>query len=408
MGTPIPNNSAVKRSKRVLLVSPQPFYETRGTPIAVRHVLGALTELGFQIDVLTYPIGETVTLPDVRIFRTPNPLGFHSIPIGLSFRKVFLDVMLLILYVRRIRRSSYDYIHVLEEFAFPVALAGRPAGNYVIYDMASSLPEQLSRSVLFGNRIAQKILRALEKRVFAGVDHVACSAGLAAYVKATCPAAHVTEWFYPVSVDTRERSNARTERRSLQVAGNSPVVMYLGSFAPYQGIEQLLEAAQDVLQRLPNVVFVLVGATPKEQMHMQRKLDPAVRSHIRFIGRVRQERAGQLINIADVLVSPRLFGRNTPLKIMEYIATGKPIVASDNAAHRTFLDETRAVLVECTPLGLAAGITRVLRDEEFARRIGQAARVFAAENFSWPRFVAHVERIYRAADRHHPVGSEPD
>ena len=389
------NDGNVRRPERVLLVSPQPFFETRGTPIAVRHILGARTELGFEVDVLTYPVGEPVTLPSVRIYRTPNPLGFQSVPIGLSFRKVFLDVMLLFLYFRRIRDCEYQYIHVFEELAFPIALIKHSRRGYVLYDMASSLTEQLSRSVLFGNKLMQAILRFFEKRVFAKVDHIACSAGLAAYVSKICPAAQTTEWFYPIFCYREDPQVSEDIRNSLKLTRNSAVVMYSGSFAHYQGIDQLLEAAADVLSRVPSVAFVLVGGTDEDRRRLQRKLQPELASRIHFAGRIPREKVASFLKVADVLVSPRLFGSNTPLKIMEYKAAGKPIVASDIAAHRAVLDQDRAVLVECTSSGLAAGIVKVLLDQKLAGKIGRAAQSFAEQEFSWPRFVKHVSKIYQ-------------
>ena len=85
---------AQSRVGRILVVAPQPFYEDRGTPIAVRQVLEALSELGRPVDLLTFPIGSDVAIRGLRIFRSANPFGFQRVPIGLSIRKVILDLPL--------------------------------------------------------------------------------------------------------------------------------------------------------------------------------------------------------------------------------------------------------------------------------------------------------------------------
>jgi hypothetical protein len=121
----------------VLLVAPQPTYEDRGTPIAVVHVLQALSELGCDTDVLTYPIGVDVPLPGVRWFRTANPLGFEHVPVGLSWRKLALDLLMLPKMASMLRKTRYDYIHAVEEAAFPAALLGRLMGIPLLYDMQS-------------------------------------------------------------------------------------------------------------------------------------------------------------------------------------------------------------------------------------------------------------------------------
>ena len=79
---------------RVLLVTPQPFYEDRGTPIAVRYVAQALSELGAFVDILAFPVGRSVKIPRVRIMRCANPLGLQQVPIGFSWRKIVLDATL--------------------------------------------------------------------------------------------------------------------------------------------------------------------------------------------------------------------------------------------------------------------------------------------------------------------------
>src|SRR5687767_14166924 len=77
---------------RVLVVAPEPFYEDRGTPIAVCQLLKALSQLSYEVDLLTYPIGSDVDIPGVRCLRTSNPLGIRRVPIGFSLRKVLFDV----------------------------------------------------------------------------------------------------------------------------------------------------------------------------------------------------------------------------------------------------------------------------------------------------------------------------
>ena len=69
--------------RRVLVVAPQPFYEDRGTPIAVRQVVEGLSQLGYSVDLLTYPVGSGIQVPGVRLMRTANPLRFKSVPVGL-------------------------------------------------------------------------------------------------------------------------------------------------------------------------------------------------------------------------------------------------------------------------------------------------------------------------------------
>ena len=79
----------------VLIVAPEPFYEDRGTPIAVGQLAAALATLEYRIELITYPIGDDVMLQGLRIERTANLPGLKHVPIGFSLRKVALDLLML-------------------------------------------------------------------------------------------------------------------------------------------------------------------------------------------------------------------------------------------------------------------------------------------------------------------------
>ena len=77
---------------RVLVLAPEPFYEDRGTPIAVQQVLIGLSHLGYEVDVVTYPIGRDLQMEGVKIFRAANVLKIRSVPIGIFLRKMAVDL----------------------------------------------------------------------------------------------------------------------------------------------------------------------------------------------------------------------------------------------------------------------------------------------------------------------------
>jgi len=141
---------------RILFVTPQPFYEHRGSPIAVLQVLRAISELGIHVDLLAFPSGQSVEIENLRIFRYGKALPIHRVPIGFSWRKVLLDFALMRGVRSRLKAERYACIHALEDGIF-VSLALPSASRIpIIYDMHScysratinaSAISQLSRSV---------------------------------------------------------------------------------------------------------------------------------------------------------------------------------------------------------------------------------------------------------------------
>jgi glycosyltransferase involved in cell wall biosynthesis len=187
-------------------------------------------------------------------------------------------------------------------------------------------------------------------------------------------------------------------RRELDLAEDAPVVLYTGNFAEYQGIGLLFDAMPKVLQQMPGASFVLVGAANQTEIDAAYgRLTASVRAGVRCIERQSRERIATFIALAGVLISPRSHGGNFPLKVFDYLAAGKPIVATDVPAHRVVLDDSLAIMVEPDADGVADGIVRALTDQELATALAAATRRFAARELSWPRFVALVEELYALA-----------
>ncbi len=102
----------------------------------------------------------------------------------------------------------------------------------------------------------------------------------------------------------------------------------------------------------------------------------------------------QFLAMADVVVSPREGSGNLPLKIFDYVAAGRPIVATDSPAHRMALDDERAMLVEPSAEALAEAITGLLQHPERAQRLSAAAKAYADQNLGWKVFVDFVSHLY--------------
>lgn len=379
----------------ILVLAPQPFYEDRGTPIALRHVLEALSHLGHSVDVLTYPIGRSVQLPGVRYFRSANPFRWSHVPIGLSVRKVVLDLCLIPAAWRRLQARRYRAIHAVEEAAFPAVALGRLYGVPVVYDMQSSLPEQLARHRILSGRLGQKLLKAAERWLLRRVSVVATSTGLASHVAGAVPGARVREWRFPAADSVITATEVANLRRSLAIPDRVPVVVYSGTFAAYQGLPDLVAAIPAVLRKVPETVFVLVGADGLDGEKLARLTEELVLSgNVRVIERQPREHVPAYLAMADLLVSPRAYGSNLPLKIFDYLAAGKPIVATDVPAHRTLLKGGRAELVEPTAEALARTIADLLLDRERAGHLADEARAYAAGKLGWMGFVRAVAALY--------------
>jgi glycosyltransferase involved in cell wall biosynthesis len=377
-------------------VAPEPFYEDRGTPIAVQQLLTALSQLAYDVDVLTYPVGRTIEIPRVRYFRSGNPFGLRWVPIGFSLRKVLLDATLVPALVARLAAGGYACVHAIEEAAFPAVFFGRRFKVPVIYDMQSSLPEQLARFLAFRNGLARAVLGYAERWLLHRADSIVSSSGLAARVRVLAPAARLREWCYASPPEVVRPEEVVALRAELALPPGARVVLYSGTFEPYQGLPQLLAAIPAVRARHPEVVFLLVGAEGGREAEIEGRHADLVRAGaLRVIGRQPRAAIPRYLALAEVAVSPRAWGDNLPLKIFDYLAAGKAIVASDIPAHRAVLDEERALFAEPSGPALAAALSLLLADPDRARGLAAAAAAYAAEHCGWLAFLRSVEELYQ-------------
>lgn len=384
-------------AERVLIVAPQPFYEDRGTPIAVRQLIEALRQLGYGVDVLTFPVGAPLDLAGVRLFRAANPLRIRRVPVGFSFRKLALDATLVVALRAQLRRERYVCVHAVEEAAFPALWLRGRHGVPVIYDMQSSLPEQLldHPTLRHVSRRARGALLRAERWLLRRADMVVSSSGLAERVRRLVPEARVREWRYASAMPPTADGSVAALRASLRIPPGAPVVLYSGTFEPYQGLPTLLDAATAVLAAVPDAVFVLVGRTGVEIGAALPQL-PALeaRGAVRVVERQPREAMPHFLALADVLVSPRAYGGNLPLKVFDYLAAGRAIVATDIPTHRAVLTDDLGVLVPPRAPALAQAIVGLLRDAPRRARLGAAARAYAEAHLGWMSFVRSVGDLY--------------
>lgn len=150
---------------KILMLVPEPFFTPRGTPFSIRSRIQAILALGHAIDLITYHIGDDLSWPGLRIFRTPRMTSIRSVAIGPSFRKLFLDFLLFGLALIRVLRERYDVVHTHEEAGLMGIVLAPLIGAQHVYDMHSSLPQQFKNFQAFNHRPIVKLFEVLERIV---------------------------------------------------------------------------------------------------------------------------------------------------------------------------------------------------------------------------------------------------
>ena len=187
-----------------------------------------------------------------------------------------------------------------------------------------------------------------------------------------------------------ETGPGEIERMKLELApGGEKIILYAGNFGPYQGVSLLVEAAARLREK---AVLVLLGGSPGDRACLEAQAAGlGLTGKIVVLDRVAPTRVPLFVQAADVLVSPRMSGTNTPLKIYSFLKSGKPLVATRLYTHTQVLNDAISVLVEPTPEAMAAGLDFALKDPEAKKRAAAAAALAAREY----TFEAYRDRIVR-------------
>ena len=349
---------------RALVIAPQPFFTCRGTPLSVYYRTLITAELGVQIDLLTYGEGEAVDIPGVNIIRIPRFKFLGPVKIGPSALKLFLDIFVFLWTVGLLIRRRYQFVHAHEESVFFCWLLKPIFRFQLVYDMHSSLPEQLSNFNFTKSRWLIGLFRWLEQRCLkvAEVTITICPS-LDNYAQRL---ANPRSLVMLIENSIFERVQLTLPQYEDKQIGEALIgrrlVVYAGTLEAYQGIDILIRGFEQVLAYDRSLFLLIVGGTPAQVKHYRRLADQCgLADRCRFVGRVSPSLAKYYSSLAAVQVSPRISGTNTPLKIYEQIAQRSPLVATDIYSHTQVLDESVAFLVEPTSQGMAKGILAATR-----------------------------------------------
>lgn len=378
---------------KVLVLAPHPFYQERGTPIAVDLLLRALSERGDQVDVLTFHEGSDREYHGVSIHRIKPLLRVRGIRPGLSAKKLYCDAHMLFKLVSLLRKRQYDLVHAVEESAFMALVICSIRRMPFIFDMDSSMANQIADKHRF-MRPFRSILQFLESLPmrFAVAVLPMCDALAETAAKAGARDIVVLKDISLVgaATDVRAKTELRRER-------NLPekVAMYIGNLESYQGIDLMLESFALVRERRDDVALVIIGGAGDDIEKYKNLADQlGIGAHVHFLGRRPVEDLGQYMSQADVLVSPRIQGVNTPMKIYSYLGSGVAVLATDLSTHTQVMTNETAMLAPPEKQKFTEAMLMLLEKDELRAELAANAKRHIEKEHSYEAFKRKLFGLY--------------
>lgn len=380
---------------RILLISPQPFFQWRGSPLRVSFNARALAELGYAVDLLVMPVGQDLPLPGVTLLRAPNIIRARNLPIGPSFPKAILDISLYFKAAALARRQAYTVFHGIEDAGPIAAVLARRHRAKVVFEKHSD-PASYKKGVV--RNFVMAGYRCVERFSIRRADAVICTGpALVDQARAIAPEKPVHHIFdIPSSLVEPDPARAAAVREKLGLAPGAVLALYVGSFAVYQGIDLLFQALPAALRKASNLQVVIIGGSPAQIAARQAEMAAAgCAGRVHFPGQIHPDELPHTLAAADMLLSPRVAGTNTPLKLLDYLKAGRAIVACDNPANRLIVNDSNACLVAPAPEAFAAGLAALAADAPLRERLGAAGHRLYLSTYNYHQFKQRLGEAYR-------------
>ncbi len=395
LSTPMSIPHEQQKTSDILILAPQPFYQERGTPIAVRLLAEELADAGYAVDLLCFHEGEPYAYPGVNLYRIPALPGIRGVKPGFSLKKILCDALMLVQGLRLVRQKRYRILHAVEESVFIAWLLRVFFRTPYIYDMDSLLSRQLTDKFPWLAR-GGGLLQHLEKGAMQASQGVlAVCEDLKRQVQEDAPATPV-QVLEDISLLDGEGAEEAVDdiRRHYRIRGC--MLMYVGNLEQYQGIDLLLEAfALFPRDERQEYGLVLIGGREEDIARYRRKAESlGIGGQAHFPGPRPVKHLGGYLRQADILLSPRIQGNNTPMKLYSYLASGKALIATRLPTHTQVLDDDIALLCEPEPEACMQAMHTLARDEELRKRLGRAAGLRARERYSREAYREKLRRFY--------------
>lgn len=376
----------------ILFLAPHPFYQARGTTIAEDSLLRILDKRGYRIDLVTYHEGKTIEYKNVNIYRIFNIPFVRNIRPGLSWEKLVCDFFMFFKVFFLVLRKRYQLVHAVEESVFIAFVLKFLFKIPYIYDMDSSLPEQIvEKYPVFA--FSSPLLKFFETIAIKNSEVV---------VTVCDSLTEIAEKHNPKKVitlhDVSQLRNIKSEHESSlkkELGTDGLILMYIGNLEAYQGIDLLLKSFALALRGMDKADLVIIGGTGAHiNKYKETCLLLGINNKVHFLGAKPVENLSEYLSQADILASPRIRGNNTPMKIYSYLDSGKPILATNLPTHTQVLNNRVSILTAPFPEEFAKGMLCLMQDKDLRLQLGKAGKTLLEEKYSYASFKKKVDGLY--------------
>ncbi len=391
--------SSLERPLRIAMVAACPLPARRGTPLRVERLAQALHARGHDIELITYHLAEEdgqFGFPVRRIFDRRDP---GTLAPGPTLAKLALyDPALALLIRRRLRARPFDVLHAHHFEGLLTASFGRRGSDVpLVYDAHTMLDAELpAYGKSWVRQAARRVGQRLDRWIPSLADRMVV---VTRSIRDQLVDQHGFDPRQIAVVPNGVEADAFVEG-TRTVTPDRDLLLYSGTLAPYQGIDLMLHAFAAALEIRPGLrLRLLVSSSFEPFAPMARSLGIA---HAIEVVQESFDLLPRRLAEGAIALLPRVDCPGLPQKLLNYMASGRAIVAFAGSA-KVLTHEVNGLIVPNHDIpGFAAAIVRLVDDPELGARLGQAARTYVLATSTWDRTAERCERVYASL-----LGLEP-
>jgi phosphatidyl-myo-inositol alpha-mannosyltransferase len=370
---------------RVGLVCPYTWDVPGGVQAHVRDLAESLLERGHEVSVLT-PVDEPDEA-DLPPYVVPAgravPVPYNGSVARLAFGPLSLKRTR-----RWLREGGFDVLHIHEPTVPSLSMLACFAASGPMVATFHTATTRSRALQVFGS-VLQPGLEKITGRIAVSsaarrvvVEHLGGDAVL-----------------IPNGVSVQRFSGAQP----LPDQPGAPTVAFLGRIdEPRKGLAVLLEALPELVELVPDVRLLVAG--PGDVDEVREAIPASLRPHVELLGLVSDADKARVYASGDVYCAPNTHGESFGIVLIESMATGTPVVASDLEAFRRVLEDgASGVLVPVgDPASLAVALSDLLRDPDRRKLLAEAGRR-TVEQYDWSTVTARIVEVYETVAEAAPV-----
>jgi len=280
-------------------------------------------------------------------------------------------------------------------------IAARRLGIPIVIELNGNIVKEIDEMNVKMSPLQRRVGKWITYRTLQAANHiVVVSAALKQIVMAPSgiPSEKISVVVNGTNVELFAQSFAPDKVRSQYEIGPGPIVAFVGTFLPWHGLDLLISSFGQVQERSPQAQLVLIGDGPGRSAANAQIEAMGLQNKVKLLGRLPQAEVAAVLSVADLAVAPYPFLHSdiigTPLKLIEYMAAGKAIVASTAPIHEIITDGVTGLRVAPANVeALADGIVRVLENDVLRTELSQHARQHA-QQYSWSQVVEKLNKIF--------------